>query len=270
MKLKLIKVAKTKLKRLCIFLTLPLAHFLRNQLTFALTPSIKEIRKASLLDQIWISSLQDSTDYFYTHMSSAVLFRTREDMWNIAFQLKHISGLYLEFGVHNGKSIRQLKLLLDKKFLSTGEDIVFHGFDSFHGLQENWAGSVGALTGAFSLDGQLPRVPKSVRLYKGFFEQTLPTFLLEQTEPVVLIHLDADTYTSTRYVLQKLAARIQMGTIIIFDEYIGYPGWRSGEFLAWQELVKDLEIRYTYLGLSERGSTTIRVDQVGLPITVHL
>lgn len=162
-----------------------------------------------------------------------------------------------------GKSIRYLDQLRKTKYLSEPmNEFLFHGFDSFQGLQENWAGSIGALKGAFSLGGKWPQVPNSILLHEGFFEQTLPGFLLANRKRIAFIHLDADTYLSTSFVLHKVIDRLVPGSIVVFDEYIGFPGWRKGEFLAWQELVKEFKISYTYLGISDRGSTSLRIDEI--------
>jgi hypothetical protein len=40
------------------------------------------------------------------------------------------------------------------------------------------------------------------------------------------------------------------GTVIIFDEYFGYRGWRMGEFKAWKEFVDQHGVEYEYLAFS--------------------
>jgi len=40
-----------------------------------------------------------------------------------------------------------------------------------------------------------------------------------------------------------------VGTVLQFDEYLGYPAWRQGEFLAWKNLCKARGIEYKYLGV---------------------
>ena len=55
--------------------------------------------------------------------------------------------------------------------------------------------------------------------------------------------------------------RIKIGTIIIFDEYIGYPGWKNGEFLAFQEIVEEYGIKYKYLGVST-GAASIVIEAI--------
>jgi predicted O-methyltransferase YrrM len=117
------------------------------------------------------------------------------------------------------------------------------------------------LKGHFSLNGKLPKVSERVELHRGYFEQTLPGFLENNSEPFSFIHLDADTYQSTKYVLETVISRISIGTIIIFDEYLGYPSWQTGEFLAWQEIVKTYNIKYSYLGLST-AAISVRIEAI--------
>jgi hypothetical protein len=254
---------KNKIKKIIRKALLPFARVFRNQLTFAIAPSLQEIRKISLIDELYRVSARESADYIYTKMPNAVIYRTKEELWTSLFEQHHIAGLYLEFGVAKGKSIRYLDFLIRKKFLPHNEDnILIHGFDSFVGLQEDWAGSIGALKGAFTLGGEIPRVPKTIKLHKGYFEQTLPPFLTQQEKPISFIHLDADTYRSTKYVLNQTVSRFRVGTILIFDEYLVYPGWKNGEYMAWQELVKDFAIEYSYLGVAETGSTSMIIKHI--------
>jgi hypothetical protein len=44
--------------------------------------------------------------------------------------------------------------------------------------------------------------------------------------------------------------RLISGTIICFDEYFGYPGWKFNEFKAWQECCNKNNIRYEYIIVS--------------------
>jgi hypothetical protein len=90
----------------------------------------------------------------------------------------------------------------------------------------------------------------NVDLIVGWFDQQLPHFLLEHPrEPVSFLHIDCDLYSSTKTVFSLLADRIVPGTIIVFDEYFNYPGWRVHEFLAFQEFVSARGVHYEYVGL---------------------
>ncbi len=239
---------------------IPIKVLLRNLSTFALAPSVAGIRRNTLLEQVQTNALISSANYVTTNMQSAVLFDTPQGLWKHALNQDLIKGIACEFGVFRGNSINYFAEILESKG-DQNQGILIHGFDSFTGLQEDWSGSNAMLKGHFSLNGRLPKVSKRVKLHKGYFEQTLPNFLANHPEVFSFIHLDADTYQSTKYVLETVISRISIGTIIIFDEYLGYPSWQTGEFLAWQEIVRTHNIKYSYLGLST-AATSVRVDSI--------
>lgn len=49
------------------------------------------------------------------------------------------------------------------------------------------------------------------------------------------------------------------GSIIIFDEYFGYLGWKVGEYKAFQELIQKKQLKYKYLGFSE---TSVAIEMI--------
>ncbi len=122
---------------------------------------------------------------------------------------KHV----LEFGVCRGSTIRVIRKTLDESFR------VF-GFDSFVGLPEAWVDKNGAVvvpSKYFSTNGVIPDV-KNVKFYAGWFADTLPDYL-KIAEPIALLHIDSDLYSSARDVLLSLNNYIVEGTIIVFDEW---------------------------------------------------
>ena len=56
-------------------------------------------------------------------------------------------------------------------------------------------------------------------------------------EPIALLHIDCDLYSSTDYVLSTLKPAIRSGTVIVFDEYFNYPGWKQHEHKAFEEFI---------------------------------
>jgi hypothetical protein len=159
-------------------------------------------------------------------------------------------GLVLEFGVEKGASLRHLARLTPR---------TVHGFDSFEGLPGDWGGTK-ETQGAFSLRGRLPKVPGNARLHVGWFDQTLPGFLAADGQACALIHVDCDIYASTVSIFRALQNRIGPGTVIVFDEYFNYPGWRQHEYKAFQEFIADAGLRYDYLGFSaEKGHVAVRI-----------
>jgi hypothetical protein len=112
-------------------------------------------------------------------------------------------------------------------------------------LPEDWWGR--AHKGTFKIDG-LPRVRSNVRLYKGWFSDSLPRFRTEHAEPMAFMHMDADLYSSTRDVLTILRDRIVPGTVIQFDEFFNYPAWREHEYKAFIDFVEQNDIEFDYIG----------------------
>jgi len=182
-------------------------------------------------------------------MPSALQFSRRKDLWDYAAGKAPASGIVAEFGVWKGQSINHIAKRVSPATV--------YGFDSFEGLREDWAGWTEA-KGTFSLGGRLPRVAPNVKLVKGWFDQTIPAFLQGTESAFSLVHMDSDTYESTKTVLDLIGPRIAVGTVVIFDEYFGYRGWRIGEYRAWQEYVQLRGIRYEYLAFSTQA-VAIRV-----------
>ena len=94
----------------------------------------------------------------------------------------------------------------------------------------------------------------------GWFNETLPGFVEKHPEPVALLHVDCDLYSSTVTILNNLKNNIVPGTVIIFDEYINYPGWQLDEFRAWQEHCKMYGVEYEYIGrVSKHQKVAVKV-----------
>lgn len=192
-------------------------------------------------------ALHDSAQYALNNFSTAIQFDKREDLWlyclNKIPQLQTGEGIIAEFGVWKGTSINF--------FAKNCPKVRVFGFDSFEGLEEDWYG-FRLQKGHFSTNGQPPKCESNVTLIKGWFKDTLPKFCEElQQEKIHLLHMDADTYKPTWYVLSSLSNNLGKSTIIIFDEYFGYPNFRLHEFRAWQELVNSHGLKYKYIGYTE-------------------
>lgn len=200
-----------------------------------------------------LRALQDTVDYIDAHLPDAVGFETQKEVTEYALRQIKVAGHYLEFGVFTGGTIR----FLAKRIAQN----VIHGFDSFEGLPQDWAGfTLGSRT--FDVRGRLPRVPANVRLHRGWFEQSLPRWLAESPGPVAFIHVDCDLYSSTKTIFDLLASRIQPGTVILFDEYFNYPNWKQHEFKAFQEYVTANKVKYDYLAFA-RQQVAVKITETG-------
>lgn len=122
----------------------------------------------------------------------------------------------LEFGVYRGDSIRRLRDC-------TPPTVEVFGFDSFQGLPEDWLDASGELVGVcargfFSTDGAVPLVP-GVTFYIGQFTDTIREYL-SIAQPIGLLHVDCDLYSSTLTVLRGVGHLLVPGSIVVFDEWV--------------------------------------------------
>lgn len=196
-------------------------------------------------------AIQDSFETFRDEMSGAMLFPRKPDLrkWALlqAFERFGVEGLYAEFGVWRGHGVNLFaKVLRDHA-------ITIWGFDSFEGLEEDWTGQGrGARKGRYDLGGDMPKVRDNVQLVQGWVQDSVPEWL--HAHPGVQVsfaHLDLDTYTPTRFVLDALRPRLVAGSVLLFDELYGYPGWRHHEYRALCESLP--EDGYRFIGFSEQA-----------------
>jgi O-methyltransferase len=120
---------------------------------------------------------------------------------------------YLEFGVADGASLRNWCAL------NRHAGSRFFGFDCFAGLPEDWHAD--HPKSMFNRDGQPPDVPDPrVQFQVGLFQDSLPSFLGSyRPSNRVVIHNDADLYSSTLYTLTMMETIISPDTLVIFDEF---------------------------------------------------
>ena len=183
----------------------------------------------ALLSEAMVTALGGQTDRF-RRLDQRRLFRDFRRRWKDVPQLRFSyaerdqfyrlvyekaigSGPmdYLEFGCYRGASMRAW---LD---IDSHPDSRFVGFDSFEGLPEDWHAQAGK--GAFDTRGEPPAIDDPrVRFVKGRFQESLRSFLdgFSARAPL-LVHLDADLYSSTLFALVTLNPA--PGTLLLFDEF---------------------------------------------------
>lgn len=205
-----------------------------------------------------VRAKRDSVDYIEANLKDAMLCSGRAPLIQLCIRREkqaNLGGLILEFGVSAGSSIRSIARAAGNREI--------HGFDTFEGLPMDWTGTH-EQAGRYNVGGKLPRVPETVKLHKGLFDQTLPGFLASHPGPVSFVNVDCDTYESSNYVLQQLRDRFRAGSVILFDEYYNYPNWREHEFRAWQEFVKANNVTYRYIGFSTmRYHAAVQITKIG-------
>lgn len=184
---------------------------------------------------------RETLDFIIAQMPDAIAFDTPREIVRHALSLVTIDGIYAEFGVNKGGTIRFIARN------APGQTI--HGFDSFEGLPENWFGNA-MHSGYFNREGRPPRVPGNVILHTGWFKDTLPPFVESHRGPAAFVHIDCDLYSSTATVFEHLGPRIVPGSVLVFDEYFNYPNWKAHEHKAFEEFKARSGLTFRYIGYS--------------------
>lgn len=205
------------------------------------------IYKHNLHSLLWERATAESVDYVEQYVADVLVFQSREQLFDYCvYLLRKADGkVCLEFGVFKGESINYLSERLP--------EVNFYGFDSFKGLAEDWTGHH-LRQGHFDLRGAMPRVNANVELVEGWFEESVPAFLKSHSDlrTVALVHIDGDTYAAARAVFENIGTLVKPGLLILFDEYLGYPNWRHGEYLAWQQFCAAQDVQFRYRAFSNR------------------
>jgi len=141
---------------------------------------------------------------------------------------------YLEFGVADGTSLRWWR---DHTVNPSSR---FFGFDTFQGLPQDWAEH--APIGRFSTNGQVPVMnDPRFQLEVGMFQDTLPEFRTRfRRRGRLIVHLDADLYSSTLFVLLTLGKLLEPGDLLLFDEF----AFVTHEFRAFNDFLSTFELSH--------------------------
>ncbi len=177
---------------------------------------------------------------FNDFYNGSVKYQERFKLHEFVFENQKLNRpiAYLEFGVADGISLEWwCKKNNDPKS-------VFYGFDTFTGLPEDF----GVIKKAdYDRSGVFPPIDDSRITYiAGLFQSTLPSFLKSFSfeDKQIVLHLDADLYSSTLYVMTMLALLLKPGDIIIFDEF-GVP---LHEFRAFIDFTESYPIKFKPIG----------------------
>jgi hypothetical protein len=170
--------------------------------------------------------------------SSKFVYQKREEMFKYIIEKEKIDEVdYLEFGVSKGGSFRWWANELKHP------NCRFEGFDTFSGLPEDW----GPFKAGDMSNGNEPPVMDDDRctFHQGLFQQTLIPFLADyKVGKRKVIHMDADLYTATLYVLTLITPYLKEGDIILFDEF-NVP---MHEYKAFTEWANSFYIKYEVIG----------------------
>jgi len=198
-------------------------------------------------------AVMDSFGYAKENMEGAYSFLDRFDGLSLSIQEARrrfpSRRLVLEFGVYKGGMINHQA----RKF----PELNFVGFDSFEGLQGHWSGMAPEKT--FDLGGRLPRVRRNVALVKGWFAESGARWKAEKpaADIPLLVHVDCDTYAATVDVLELCSDYVERGLVLHFDDYFGFPDWRTAGFKALQEISEQRRWRLTYLSYGTKEAAVL-------------
>jgi len=175
-----------------------------------------------------------------------------------------MTGYYFEFGCHSAGTMRMAfdhsRYLFDWDYVA---------FDSFEGLpeipdidkQEIWVkGKLKTTEEEFwgiVVGHGMP--PGKLKTVKGFYDKTLTKELKASLLPkkAVVVYIDCDLYSSTVPILPFIKDFLQVGTIIVFDDwYSFYGGPNRGERRAFREFrEKNPELMFEeFVHTNEQGS----------------
>ena len=184
-------------------------RFMRRVVTFIVGRLFSEL-PLRLIEVIMYRALLKKK---FVKLRESRRIQKREDIWNFVIDTVGASKkiLFLEFGVFKGKSIKHFA----SRMISP--DSRLYGFDSFEGLPEAWGRKP---AGGFSTKGAMPASDDSrITFIKGWFQDSLPRLAIQPAEyDAVIVHLDADLYSSTLFVLSQLWGRVEV-FYAVFDEF---------------------------------------------------
>jgi len=198
----------------------------------------------------WIRKYKNSSwnDFYLPKIN----YNKREELYEYIIETQKIDSEpidYLEFGVSTGNSFRWWTNRLQNK------ESKFYGFDTFSGLPEDW----GPFKKGEMNNNNIPPEIEGDRhaFYQGLFQQTLIPFLSNyNSQSRKVIHLDADLYSATLFVLTTIYPYLKSGDILLFDEF-NVP---MHEFKAFKDWSEAFYVEYDVLGgVNNFYQTAIRI-----------
>lgn len=183
-----------------------------------------------------------------------------------------IDGYYFEFGSHEANTMRlawrHFRHLFNWDFVA---------FDSFEGLPEIddvdkqaiWSkGKLETREEDFIRIVTSSGMPRSrLTTVKGFYDQTLTAELRERFLPrkAAVVYIDCDLYKSTIPVLEFIKPFLQVGTVVVFDDWNCFHGDpERGERRAWREFcAANPDLRFVDFVATNEAQAFICVDAGG-------
>jgi hypothetical protein len=229
-----------------------------SRIKYFLTP-IEFRDKFKLMKRLEDDLLNNTIENFREHFKKSVLFSDTYWSTNSIVKIREYAikksllndekkeHYYLEFGTFEGITANFFSNYLKKLYT----------FDSFEGLREDWGGiptqfvGTAGEMGSFDLKKKIPNLKSNIVPIVGWVQDTLENFLEDHNPKINFVHLDLDTYDSTKFVLERVKPYLVKNAIIIFDELYNYIGWENGEYKALIEVFKKNEYEFKAFQISE-------------------
>ena len=188
--------------------------------------------------------------------------------WGHVFN-NHLRGDYWEFGVYRGDSMllsykemlkfkrwNSSQLRSDENWrrdLATKYDSYFPaflGFDTFESMPINTESNELYAANTFQsnlylVKEKLSKIPpEQLQLIQGDFTKLdQATLQVVQSEKIAVLNIDSDLYVSAKAALNLAKNKLQIGTVILFDEFHGFNADSSkGERQALKEFLNETNI----------------------------
>ena len=198
----------------------------------------------AILLQNWLSFIVSKFNPFVLHNFDKYVAIKKAFFYS---SLEKIEGDYFEFGVFTGSSFCHAIQCAraNKKYDNNLDNIKFYGFDSFEGFGDLSDDEKHVFFTKENFNSDYNKVIKRVRkmlpenrfnITKGYFKDTLSN---ESNNKIArIIFIDCDTYSSTALALNYVKPSLQLGTIIILDDYFAYRGSKNkGTYGAFKKFV---------------------------------
>ena len=217
---------------------------------FVPTELKREILKSPLQKKLENSILEETHKNFYKYFKTSLLLNSKHDVrkYSIKKSVENSKDedYFLEFGCYKGTSANFFSKYVKK----------IYTFDSFEGLKEDWKGREYS-KGFFSLNKEIPNLNSNVEPIVGWVEDTLESFLKKHNPKIRFVHLDLDTYSPTKFTLEKIKPYLQKNSYILFDDYFNFVGWDEGEFKALKETFNEDEYEYKAFNIGKKSTRTL-------------
>ena len=237
---------KTELMRkLAIFLLKKISRLIYYIIPNEFKPLTKGEKLFLKLEDNYID---EAFNHFLEHYKKSLLFKTPVEIREYAVQTSLLNDdnkkyYYLEFGVAGGGSANFFSKYVNKLYC----------FDSFEGLKEDWIGTFGQVKGLYTQNKKIPKLRSNIETVVGWVEETVDVFLKKNNPKINFVHFDLDTYSSTKFTLEKIKPYLVKNAILIFDQLYGYVGWENGEYKALKEVFKDEEFKYLAFTIRDKS-----------------